>query len=286
MGWKSKSEPPKFLPAFPDGDDPGLGGIWKVAVNSGDVTMKVFTHDDFLSVYAGDPAASSGRIEAILNAVQGKVDIEQALPASREDILAVHTESLVKSVEREGVYNIAALAAGAAVQTALSALKEASFGLIRPPGHHASPDYNWGFCYFNNMAIALEYLRSKGHIKTAHILDFDLHYGDGTVNILGAKGYVSIHNPDESDRRHYLAEVAARLDLLKVDIVGVSAGFDNHIEDWGHVLHTEDYQEMGRMVATTCRKLGIGCFGLLEGGYNHNVLGRNVLAFLRGLQGL
>jgi len=248
--------------------------------------MKVYTHDDFLSVYASDPAASPGRIEAILNAVRGEVEIGQALPATREDILAVHTKYHVEGVEREGVYEIAALAAGAAVQTALRGLEEPSFGIIRPPGHHASADYHWGFCYFNNMAIAMEHLRSNGHIKTAHILDFDLHYGDGTVNILGSKGYVSIHNPDESDRKHYLSEVAEKLDSLQVDIIGVSAGFDNHIEDWGHVLYTEDYQEMGRMVHSTSKKLGIGCFGLLEGGYNHSVLGRNVLAFLRGLQGL
>ena len=248
--------------------------------------MKVFTHDDFKSVYVSDPAASQGRIEAILKAIRHEVDFEQAVEAPRDDILAAHTKSLVQGVERQGLYNIAALAAGGAIQTAVAGLNEPAFGLIRPPGHHASADHHWGFCYFNNMAIALEHLRSNGFIKTAHILDFDLHYGDGTVNILGGKGYVSIHNPDESDRKHYLREVADRLDSLNVDIIGVSAGFDNHIEDWGHLLHTEDYQEMGRMVHNTCKKLGIGSFGLLEGGYNHSVLGQNVLAFLRGLQGL
>ena len=248
--------------------------------------MKVFTHDDFLSVYERDPAASPGRIEAILAAIRDEVELEQAVPAHQDDILAVHTKAHVQGVEREGIYDIAALAAGAAVQSALTGLKEPAFGLIRPPGHHASADYHWGFCYLNNMAIALEHLRSMGLIRTAHVLDFDLHYGDGTVNILGGRGYVSIHNPDESDRKRYLAEVSARLDSLDVDIIGVSAGFDNHIEDWGHVLYTEDYQEMGRMVHSTCKKLGIGCFGLLEGGYNHNVLGRNVLALLRGFQGL
>jgi len=251
-----------------------------------DFTMKVFTHDDFKDVYTGDPAASRGRIEAVLEAIRGEVEIEPALPAGRDDILAVHTKSLVASVEREGLYKIAALAAGAAIQTAVASLNEPAFGLIRPPGHHASADSHWGFCYFNNMAIALEHLRSKGFIKKAHVLDFDLHYGDGTVNILGGKSYVSIHNPDEGDRRRYLKEVAARLEALDVDIIGVSAGFDNHIEDWGRLLFTEDYQEMGRMVRDRCRQLGIGCFGLLEGGYNHSVLGLNVLAFLRGLQGL
>jgi acetoin utilization deacetylase AcuC-like enzyme len=248
--------------------------------------MKVFTHDDFKSVYTHDPAASGGRMEAVLEAIRGEVELEQSFPAGPDDILAVHTKWLVQGVEREGLYNIAALAAGASVQAAVAGLSEPAFGLVRPPGHHASADHHWGFCYFNNMAIALEYLRSNGYIKTAHVLDFDLHYGDGTVNILGRKGYVCIHNPDETDREHYLKEVAARLDSLKVDIIGVSAGFDNHVEDWGHLLYTEDYREMGRMVHDVCKKLGIGCFGLLEGGYNHNVLGLNVRAFLRGLQGL
>jgi len=248
--------------------------------------MKVFTHEDFKSVYTSDPAASRGRMEAIIEAIRGEVEFEMALPAGQDDILAVHTKSLVQEVERHGLYDIAALAAGAAIQTAVAGLNEPAFGLIRPPGHHASSDSNWGFCYFNNMAIAIEHLRSNGRINTAHILDFDLHYGDGTVNILGEKGYVSIHNPDENGRGRYLREVAARLASVNVDIIGVSAGFDNHIEDWGQLLFTEDYQEMGRMVHDTCKKLGIGCFGLLEGGYNHGVLGRNVLAFLRGLQGL
>ncbi|MHC1726405.1 MAG: histone deacetylase family protein [Syntrophobacteraceae bacterium] len=248
--------------------------------------MKVYNHDDFLSVYVSEPAASPGRIEAVLEAIRGEVDFELAFPAGQDDILAVHTKAHVQSVERMGLYNISALAAGAAIQSALCGLEEPAFGLLRPPGHHASADSAWGFCYFNNMAIALEHLRTNGLIKRAHVLDFDLHYGDGTVNILGTKGYVSIHNPDEGDRKNYLREVAVRLESLEVDIIGVSAGFDNHVEDWGHVLFTEDYQEMGRMVHETCKRLKIGCFGLLEGGYNHSVLGRNVLAFLRGLQGL
>ena len=86
------------------------------------------------------------------------------------------------------------------------------------------------------MAIALEYLRSKGLIKTAHVLDFDLHYGDGTVNIPGDKGYVSIDSPDEIDRELYLRDVAARLGSIEVDIFGVSAGFDNHIAEWRGLL--------------------------------------------------
>jgi acetoin utilization deacetylase AcuC-like enzyme len=189
-------------------------------------------------------------------------------------------------VERRGLFNIAALAAGAAVQAAEKGLSEPCFALVRPPGHHASADSSWGFCYFNNMAIALEHLKRNGLIQSAYVLDFDMHFGDGTVSILENKGYVTLHNPESGDRRAYLEEVERSLSNATVDIIGVSAGFDNHMEDWGRVLLTEDYRAMGRMVWERCRELGIGCFAVLEGGYNHQVLGGNVRAFLRGLQGM
>lgn len=248
--------------------------------------MKVLTHKDFLTEYAYEPAAEPGRLESIISAIWHEVDFEEASSASEDDILAVHTKSLVREVAGSGLYNIAALAAGAAMQTAAAGMDAPSFGLIRPPGHHASSNRCWGFCYFNNMAIALEYLRSSGLIKTAHVLDFDYHFGDGTVDILEPRGFVSIHNPRQSQRKHYLAEVAARLDSIKVDVIAVSAGFDAHVDDWGKMLRTEDYREMGRMVHAACLRMGAGSFGLLEGGYNHDVLGVNVREFLRGLQGL
>ncbi len=56
------------------------------------------------------------------------------------------------------------------------------------------------------------------------------------------------------------------------------------MEDWGGLLTTGDYREMGQMVREAARKNGGGCFGLLEGGYNHRVLGGNVLAFLEGME--
>jgi acetoin utilization deacetylase AcuC-like enzyme len=69
------------------------------------------------------------------------------------------------------------------------------------------------------------------------------------------------------------------------DIIGVSAGFDNHIEDWGGLLSTEDYRELGRITRNAAEKSKGGCFAVLEGGYNHQVLGKNVLAFLEGMDG-
>ncbi|MBP8645628.1 MAG: histone deacetylase family protein [Syntrophobacteraceae bacterium] len=248
--------------------------------------MKVFTHRDFCQVYVSDPAAAPGRIEAILDAIGDEVILEEAVPAGWDDIEAVHTARHIENVTQRGLYPIAALAAGATIQAAILGLEEPSFALVRPPGHHASADSSWGFCYFNNMAVALEHLRRTKRISMAYVLDFDLHFGDGTVNILEPKGYVTIHNPEADDRESYLKEVGESLRRAQMDIIGVSAGFDNHRLDWGGVLDTEDYQAMGVMVYETAVRRGVGCFGVLEGGYNHSVLGQNVRAFLRGLRGV
>ena len=110
-----------------------------------------------------------------------------------------------------------------------------------------------------------------------------MHYGDGTDNILGHQHNVSIFNPETNDRSLYLKQVGKFMDNCNADLIGISAGFDNHIDDWGGVLHTSDYFDIGQMAANAAQRNNGGCFGLLEGGYNHAVLGQNVRALLQGL---
>jgi acetoin utilization deacetylase AcuC-like enzyme len=246
--------------------------------------MKVVYSEDYKQVYTTDPASASGRIEAIEIALRSRVTFLEPMPASPEDILKVHTSHHIRDVEREGVYDIAALASGGAIMAAQIGLTEPCFAVIRPPGHHASAGSAWGFCYFNNMSIALEKLHREGKIKKAFVLDFDLHYGDGNVNILGGKGYVTILNPTASNRNEYLKSVEVKLAQTDADMIAVSAGFDNHEQDWGGLLKTEDYKYMGKLVHETARRNNGGCFGILEGGYNHAVLGKNVLAFIQGME--
>jgi acetoin utilization deacetylase AcuC-like enzyme len=245
--------------------------------------MKVVFHEDFYKVYTSDPAASAGRMESIVEAIESKVELVKAQSAIQKDIEAVHTNTHIEFVRQSGLYDIAALAAGGAVQAASIGLAEPAFGLIRPPGHHASADSAWGFCFFNNMAVALQALKNKGQIKTAYVLDIDLHFGDGTVNILGSKSYVTVHNVQASDRQSFLAEIEKELDGCQVDLIGISAGFDKHQDDWGGLLLTEDYFKIGKLVKTAALRSGGGCFGILEGGYNHQVLGQNVMALIEGL---
>jgi len=247
--------------------------------------MKVIFHRDFYQVYTSDPAAAAGRMEAVIGVIESEVEIVAAQPASESDIAAVHSMDHIEQVRRNGLYPICALAAGGAVQAAQLAMTEPCFGLIRPPGHHASAGSSWGFCYFNNMAIALESLQRARKLKSAYVLDIDLHFGDGTVNILEARDYVTIYNPQARDPKAYLDEIAAEMEKCAVDLIGISAGFDNHVNDWGGLLSTEDYRKIGQMVRESAHRSGGGCFGLLEGGYNHEVLGHNVMALIEGLSG-
>lgn len=245
--------------------------------------MKVVFHEDFYQVYTWDPAAVAGRMESIVEAIDPHVAFVAAEPAPRQHIAAVHSELYIRQVEDRGLFDIAALAAGGALQAAQIGLTEPCFGLIRPPGHHASATSAWGFCYFNNMAIALETMRRQRKIDCACVLDIDLHFGDGTVNILGRRNWVSVVNVEAAGRSGYLQQVERVMTDCRADLIGISAGFDNHSADWGGMLHTEDYGQIGRLVRAAADRSGGGCFAVLEGGYNQQVLGENVLALIRGM---
>jgi len=247
--------------------------------------MKVYFHPQFYTVYTSDPAAAPGRMESIIDAITPSVQLFSFPAAGEADIRAVHPLPHIERIRREGLYDIAALAAGGAIQAAVTGMDEPSFAVIRPPGHHASSDSCWGFCFFNNMAISLQRLRMTGRIERAFVLDFDLHFGDGNVNILGGEPWVELYNPEFPERKSYLEEVQYALDNTSADVIAVSAGFDNHQQDWGGLLATDDYRQMGRWVLQAARRNRGGCYGILEGGYNHAVLGENVRAFLEGMMG-
>ena len=250
--------------------------------------MKVIFHPRFYEVYTSDPAAASGRMEPMVKALEREFEFIEPGPASDRDLERVHGRSHIQEVKADPlVYEIGCLAAGGAILAAEMAFEgHPAFGLIRPPGHHASPHSCWGFCYFNNVAIAIKKLLIEERIKGALILDFDLHFGDGTANTFkGVKEVLYLH-PEGSHREAFLSDLKRSLEIEKnYDIIAVSAGFDRHEEDWGGLLKTEDYFQIGEWVKEASLQRCQGRrFGLLEGGYNHSVLGRNVKSFLQGLR--
>jgi acetoin utilization deacetylase AcuC-like enzyme len=191
----------------------------------------------------------------------------------------------------------ARLAAGAALRAA----KARAFSLMRPPGHHAGRERVAGFCYFNNLAVAV---KSTG-LKTL-ILDVDGHHGDGTQAIFLGDDQViliSLHRspwyPGTGLRSEqncfnyplrafcgdeiYLKTLERALDRVAmhgIEQVAVSAGFDTFLTDdlASLGLSTECYREIGRRIA----RLGLPTFAVLEGGYDVQHLGENIQAFLQG----
>lgn len=202
-------------------------------------------------------------------------------------------------------------AAIGAVSTSIETVDRLTFGAIRPPGHHAYPERFEGFCYFNNIAIAVRYAQSeKGYDKVA-VIDIDAHYGNGTHWIFKNDEtvfYTSVHaNPTvyypgvkHKSENSFLVDVEpSKVDdneMLKIvdimlekvekfgpSLIAVSAGFDNYCTDplmRYNIRHIETYGKIGEAI----KRLNVPTFALLEGGYSDE-LGTLVESFYKGLFG-
>jgi acetoin utilization deacetylase AcuC-like enzyme len=237
--------------------------------------------DDFLIDYPTVSVENPQRIQSIMDSIAGLVELVDPAPCSSQDLLPCHSARLIGSVEGDReVFPVALMAAGGAVTAARAALQRPSFALIRPPGHHAGRNFNGGFCFFNNMAIAVSSLLRDGVVGSALIVDIDLHYGNGTDDIFRDERRVDFRNISAFNREEFFAEFERSLqDADRFDILACSAGFDTYIHDWGGLLFTDDYRRIGAMMTGANKNF----FAILEGGYYIPDLGRNVGAFLRGM---
>ncbi len=248
--------------------------------------FKVIYHDCYLNDYPTASCETPERVSAIVATLKKHYPVIAPRPATEPEILGVHTRGILREVQRDpGVWESAVMAAGGALLAAEMAVDaQPTFAAVRPPGHHASPASHWGFCFFNNVAISLQKLLISERIRSALVLDIDLHFGDGTDNFFSSRGAVTVANIQENNRERFLEEVDRALSRSQYDIVAVSAGFDRHKDDWGGTLLTEDYFTIGRAVRDYAGELCNGrYYAVLEGGYNIDVLGENALALCRGM---
>jgi acetoin utilization deacetylase AcuC-like enzyme len=162
----------------------------------------LFREEGFLHDTGYGHPECPARLEAIRNAFDeaniNPPEIE-VKPAAREDLLRVHSEEHIATIERtcaanaeypdvdtvmvKESWNAALLAAGAAISACEAVLDgnfDNAFSALRPPGHHAEHDRAMGFCLFNNAAVAARWLRDVRGIKRVAILDWDVHHGNGT----------------------------------------------------------------------------------------------------------
>ncbi|HEY3048652.1 MAG TPA: histone deacetylase family protein [Polaromonas sp.] len=217
-------------------------------------------------------------------------------------------------------WNAALRAAGAALAATDSVLAgemENAFCAVRPPGHHACHDKAMGFCFFNNIAIAAKYALERHGLKRVAIVDFDVHHGNGTEDIIRGDDRVLMvsffqhpfypfSGADSQDGNMVNLPVPAytkgmdvreliemmwipRLEAFKPEMIFISAGFDAHRDDdLGQMgLVEQDYAWITMRIKDVARRHARGrIVSSLEGGYNLRALARSVEAHIRVLADL
>lgn len=187
--------------------------------------------------------------------------------------------------------------------------ENASFVLARPPGHHATRRSGMGFCLFSNAAIAAHYALEQPGVERVAILDWDVHHGNGTQDIVennAAIAYCSLHQEHfypgtgraeergdhgnvlnlpmaaGSSLEQYLPvfdhHVMPFLRQFKPDLLIVSAGYDATQADQlaGMALQPRDYAVFTQRCLGLTRRILFG----LEGGYDFEALGQAVVETL------
>ena len=249
--------------------------------------------------------------DAKTSASRVRFDFIKPTPATEDDILKVHSKEHLNRLKDldfydgdspayPDIFTYATLSAGAAI----TAAEHSGFSLMRPPGHHAAQSRVAGFCYLNNIAIAVRKLGKK-----ALIIDIDGHHGDGTQAIfLGDPDvtYISLHRSplypssglESVENCHnyplpafcgdavYLETLDRALnsiDTRGIEHVAMSAGFDAYEDDplASLGLTSEAYRRIGQRIA----RLNLPVFAVLEGGYDAAALGRNIEQLVLGLSG-
>ena len=191
-----------------------------------------------------------------------------------------------------------------------------AFCAVRPPGHHATRNQAMGFCFVNNVAVAAKYALERHGLKRVAIIDFDVHHGNGTEDIVAgderilmcsfyqhpfyplcehsmAANLVNLPVPAYTkgmDVRELIDMMwLPRLDAHKPQMIFISAGFDAHREDdMGQLALVEsDYAWITERIKEVARRHAKGrIVSCLEGGYDLSALARSVEAHLRALADL
>ena len=213
----------------------------------------------------------------------------------------------------EGTYQAALASANCAMSAAQAVTdgEHSAFALCRPPGHHAGKDYAGGYCFINNASVAANWLSSKDRVA---LLDIDYHCGNGTQDIFYERDDVltiSIHADPNFEYPHfagyanergkgkglgfhhnfplsagtddaaYLSTLDRAIEIIrefKPVYLVLSAGMDIYADDpLGKIkVTTEGIIEIGKRISA----LDLPTVTVMEGGYNNEALGRNIIGFL------
>jgi acetoin utilization deacetylase AcuC-like enzyme len=243
--------------------------------------------------------------------------------ATRDELLRVHDEVHVAAIERVNgraamldpdtftspeSYEVALLAAGAAVQAAEHALDtgETALALVRPPGHHAERDKAMGFCLFNNVAVAAAAAVARGLARVA-VVDIDVHHGNGTqwmfyddprvfyfsthqypfypgtgaaseIGKGAGKGFTMniplAAGARDADYEIAYGEITGALDRYGPQLLLISAGYDAHADDplASMRVSTAGYAAIVRSLKASAARARCPLALVTEGGYDLDAL--------------
>ena len=302
--------------------------------------MRIYTHPEYLNhhVMDGHPERPE-RLSHLMNhlsqiGLTQDFEVVQPRPIPQERILAAHSQShvdfLQASQPEDGIVpldpdtwmspaslRVAELAAGAVfagMDTVLNGARQRVFCAVRPPGHHAERHSAMGFCLLNSVAIAAIAALDHADVERVAILDFDVHHGNGTVDIcrdhpqiLVCSSFQSPYYPNRLDdlvqpnivntplaagssgstfRAAVERDWLPALEAHQPDIVFVSAGFDAHVDDPLADLRLveEDYRWVTQFIVAVANQYAQGrVVSTLEGGYDLDALARSVTAHIEAL---
>ncbi len=304
------------------------------------MTTAFFSHDDCMKHQMGpEHPESPERLAAIISyladtELEEKLDWIRPDEITRDQLLMVHPERYLQQLDmmqptRGRVFTdpdtammpdtlrAARLAAGANVQAVdmvLSSQVTNAFICARPPGHHAERTKSMGFCFYNNIALAAMRALNFHHLERVAIVDFDVHQGNGTVDIVSgderilmcssfqhpfyphshvyqqADNIVNALIPANATATEYRKAVEEswlkRLQAFKPQLVLVSAGFDGHRLDPMAELNLEadDYRWLTELLTEVAREhANDRLVSTLEGGYHLKALAESVAAHLEVL---
>ncbi len=255
--------------------------------------------------------------------------------ATKDEIALVHDENYIKRVEgthgkglthldpdtsaNKFTWEAAMLAAGGAIRCAevvAGGEHSNAFAFVRPPGHHAERDRAMGFCFFNNVAVATEWLIQTRRVEKVAIIDFDVHHGNGTQHSFYNRPdvlFISSHHypfypgtgaademgegdgegytlnvplsggADDDDYKRVFDIFSKKIETYKPQFILVSAGYDAHRSDplGGMSVTTEGYRHMMSRIVDLSKEFCDGrLVAVLEGGYNVKALRDSVEAQL------
>lgn len=299
----------------------------------------LISHEDCLGhVTPPGHAEQVARMDAVLGALADMTLHRVSAPfAADDDILRAHPQAHVDAIkaaapsegwqalDADTHMSVGTLAAAyravggvvKAVDLVLAGDTRNAFVATRPPGHHAERETPMGFCFFGNTAIAAKYALDHHGLTRVAVLDFDVHHGNGTQNLVeddprilfcsshqsplfpgtgaadetGVGNIVNVPLPDgtgsQAFREAWENIVFPRVDAFAPELIIISAGFDAHKDDplAGMMLEVDDFTWITRRI---CALADLHCQGrvvsALEGGYDLAALGASAAAHVRVLE--